>query len=132
MKQTLQRGYTTLISVLTISAIGMAIVLTLIVLGSSAGESSFAEEQGAQARALAHGCVEIALDTIKSSSSYTGTTVVDPLGKGSCTYNVVDTGGNTRSIESRGVVGDVTQRVQTSLLNVAPIVVENWIEVASF
>jgi hypothetical protein len=132
MKKSQQQGYMTLISVLTISAVGVAITLTLLILGTSASQSSFAGEQEAQARALAHGCVELALETIKTSSSYTGTTVVSPFGEGSCQYVVTDTGGNARDIDATATVDDITQRVKATLTNVSPIVVSSWLDVASF
>ena len=56
-----QRGYVMLMSVLTVGALGLAIALGLLSVGSSASKSELVLEQAAKARALADGCAELAL-----------------------------------------------------------------------
>lgn len=131
-RSVLQRGYLTLISVLTVSAVGVAIMVTLLVLGTSATQASLATQQQAQARQLAHGCIEVALETIKDNSSYTGTTTINSFGAGNCEFTVTNTGGGTRTIESEATVGRVIQRAEVILSNVSPITVDSWQQVATF
>lgn len=126
-------GYITLISVLVIGAVGIAIATSLILLGISFSRTSFAVEQSSQARALSNACAEEALQQIKDSPSYTGTSGLRAPGLGVCSYIVQSQGGQNRTIFSTGTVGNVVRKVKIVIVSVSPsITISTWQEVALF
>ena len=128
----MKRGYVTLLSVLIVGAVGTAVTVSLLFLGLTASRTSFVVEQAAQARMLADACAEEALQQIRSSTAYTGTAGLS-LGQGSCTYTVVSTGGENRTITASGIVGTVTRRTEVLVSAINPsITISSWQEVASF
>jgi hypothetical protein len=125
-------GYAALISVLVVGAVGVAICVSLLLLGLGSSRTSFANEQSNQAKGLANACAEEALQQIRESTSYTGSDDLT-LGYGTCSYTVIDQGGQSRSITALGTVGDVVRRVQVSINAIEPLVtVTSWQEVAGF
>ncbi len=127
------RGYITLISVLVIGAVGVAISTSLILLGLSSTRTSFALEQSSQAKALVNACAEYALQQIKDSSSYVGTSGLQASGLGTCSYVVQSKGGQNRTILSTGTVGSVVRKVKIVLVKVTPaITISTWQEVSLF
>lgn len=128
----IQAGYVTLLTVLIVSAVGVAIASSLLLLGLGSSRSSLSLQQSKQAGALADACVEEALQQIRFSTSYSGTATLS-FGTSSCTYLVTVGGGENRNIESTGTVGAVVRRVEVDLSQINPkIVVSSWQEVASF
>lgn len=126
-------GYITLISVLVIGAVGVAIVTSLILLGLSSSRTSFAIEQSSQAKALVNACAEYALQQIKDSPSYVGTSGLQAPGLGTCSYSVQSQGGQNRTILSIGTVGPVVRKVKIVITKVSPaITISTWQEVALF
>ena len=123
------RGYITLISVLVIGALGTAIATSLILLGIGSSRTSFVVEQSAQAVTLADSCAEEALEQIRELSSYVGSDTL-AFTNGTCEYEVIDGGGENRSIQTVGVVGTVVRRVSVEISAIEPdIVVTSWKEV---
>lgn len=123
-------GFVTLISVLIMGAVGVAVMSTLILLGLGSSRTSFASQQSLQARGLADACGEIALGTIRSNTSYIGTTNL-PLGSGACTFTVSNTGGSTRSVIAAGTVGTITRHISITVVTVSPVAASSWQEVAN-
>lgn len=131
-RQTKPAGYVTLISVLVVGAVGMAIVLSLILLGLAMSRNSFAYEQYGQARSLADACAEEGLQQIRSSTPYTGTGGLS-FSIGSCTYEVTSQGGSSRTVQAIGTVGTITRRVEVVIDSINPTLnVVTWQEVAQF
>jgi len=127
-----ERGYITLLSVLVLGAVGIAIAISLVLLGVGASRTSFANEQALQARALANACAEEGLEQIRDNTSFSGTNSLS-LGQGSCTYTVTNLGGSDRTIESSGTVGQVVRKVEIAIDAINPqINVTSWQEVADF
>ena len=125
-------GYVTLVSVLVVSAVGVAIALSLIVLGNGSSRTSFALEQSAQAKGLANACAEEALQQIRDSTPFAGTSGLT-LGQGTCTYTVTNTGGNTRRVTASGTVGTIVRKVLILVTSINPaIVLSSWQEVNTF
>lgn len=126
------RGYITLVSVLIIGAIGLAISLSLILLGLGSSRSSFASQQSNQAWALANACAEEGLQQITDSTPFVGTNTLT-LGQGSCTYTVTSQGGSNRTIEASGSVGTIMRKVKVIINAINPqIIVSSWLEVDDF
>lgn len=127
-----QSGFVTLLSTLVVGAVGLAITTSVILLGLASSRTSFAGQQSVQARNLADACAEEGLQQIRDLTSYTGTGSLT-LGQGSCTYTVTSQGGNARTVNAEGVVGEMTRRVSVVITAINPsIVVASWQEVAGF
>ena len=125
-----QKGFITLISVLVVGAVGIAIALSLLLLGVGNSRTSFAVEQSNQAKALANACAEEALQQIRDSTSFTGTASLT-LGQGTCTYTVTSQGGSNRTITASGTVGTIIRKVKIIISGINPqITVTSWQEVA--
>lgn len=128
----MKHGYVTLISILVIGAVGLAISTSLLLLGIGNSRTSFAVEQGNQAKALANTCGEEALQRIRDLNSYAGSDSL-VLGEGSCSYTVTNQGGQNRTITAEGEVGTMLRRVEILVDAVTPVVeVLSWQEVAEF
>lgn len=129
---TSQFGYITLLAVLVVGAVGVATVTSLLLLGTDASRTSLALQHSATARALAHGCVEEALQEIHDDKNYDGTVTL-PFTQGSCTYTVTRNGGENRTIISSGTVGNIVWKVQVMVDTIEPqINVTSWNDVADF
>jgi hypothetical protein len=126
-----KEGYVTLISVLIVSAVGLAIAISVLLLGINSTKTSLVIEQSDEARVLANTCVDEALERIRRNSAYTGTVTLN-LGNGSCSYIVQDTGGTSRQIDSTGTIGTIVRKVQVILDQVSPMNVVTWQDVADF
>lgn len=128
----LKDGYIALITVLVIGAVGVAVAVSLLLLGLSSSRTSFALEQSNQAKALANACSEEALQQIRDSTPFTGTGNLS-LGQGTCTYTVTSQGGQNRTITSSGTVGTIVRKVKIILDTITPnINVTSWQELADF
>lgn len=125
-------GYITLISVLIVGAVGVAITLSIILLGVGSSRSSYAVEQSYQAKALANACAEEALQQIRDSLPFTGSGNLT-LGQGACTYMVTNQGGQNRAIIASGTVGTIVRKVKIIIDKINPTIqVVSWQEVADF
>ncbi len=107
-------GYITLISVLIIGAIAIAITTSMLLLGLGSSRTSFALEQGYQAKALANLCSEEALQQIRSSTSFSGTNNLS-AGQGTCTYTVTNTGGQNRLRYGQRIVAMISKRASVNI-----------------
>ncbi|NTU69563.1 hypothetical protein HGB13_01880 [bacterium] len=126
------RGYIALISVLSISAVGLAIASALLILGIDSTKTSINTYQGFEAKILAHTCSDLALDQIRANITYTGTSTQN-LGNGSCTYIVTNTGGSNREVLSSGAVNNIIRREKVLINQVSPTIgISSWLEVAIF
>lgn len=131
MHYTFTRGYIALISVILISAIGAAIMASVIASGITASKTDLSLQQLGSARSLANSCAEEALQKIletgTSSSNGNLTIATD-----TCTYLIYKIGSNI-TINSTGVVGTVTSKVKVVIATTSPsILLSSWEEVADF
>ncbi len=125
-------GYVVLISVLVLGAIGIAIVVSLLLLGVGSSRTSFAIEQSNQAKALTNACAEEALQQMRDSTSYTGSGSLT-LGQGICAYTVTSQGGQNRTITSSGTVGIIIRKAKIIIDKINPTInIISWQEVADF
>ncbi len=109
-------------------AVGIAMTVSLLVLGLGSSRTSFAWEQSNQAKGLANGCAEEALQQIRSSTSFTGSGTLT-FGQGTCSYTVTNGGGSNRTITASGTVGTITRNVSISVTAITPLIVTStWQE----
>lgn len=122
-------AFITLISVLILSAVGLSVSVFLILFSVGSSRNSFSSVQSAQARLLAAGCAESALEQIRESTSYSGTTNLS-FSQGTCSYTVTLGVGEARTISASGTVGAVVRRLSISVTAINPtITVSSWQEV---
>ncbi|MDP2656076.1 MAG: hypothetical protein Q8P11_00740 [bacterium] len=124
-----KNGFITLISVLVVGAVGVAIAVSLLLLGLGSSRTSFALEQSDQAKALNNACAEEALQQIADSTAYTGSGNL-ALGHGSCIYTVTSQGGGNRTVTTSGTVGTIVRKSTIIITAVNPsITITSWQEV---
>lgn len=126
------KGFITLLSILIVGAVGVAIALSLLLLGIGSSRSSFAIEQSDQAKGLANACADEALQQIRDSTPFTGTGSLT-FGQGTCSYTVTSQGGQNRTIASSGTVGTIVRKVKVIINKINPqITATSWQEVDNF
>jgi hypothetical protein len=126
-----KNGYVALISVLSISAVGLAIASALLILGVDSTKTSINIYQGFESRELAHACSELALQQIRDNVSYLGTNTHN-IGNGSCVYTVASLGGQSREIISSGAVSNTIRREKIIISAINPnIIISYWQEIAN-
>jgi hypothetical protein len=124
-----KKGYVMLITMLIISAVGLAISISSILLGLGFSNSSFSLEKSAKAKYYSSACAEVALQAIWDSD-FTGSDNLS-FADGSCLYEVIDLGGDNRTINAIGVSGTVTRKNQISIDQLSPFIrITAWQEVA--
>ena len=127
-----KKGYITLITVLVTGAVGVAIAVSLLLLGLGSSRTSFALEQHNQSKALANACAEEALQQIRDATSFTGTGNLS-FGQGTCAYTVTNDGGENRTVTASGAVGSVVRKVKIIINAINPeISLTSWQDVADF
>ncbi len=125
-------GFITLVSVLVVGAAGIAIALSLLLLGIGNSRTSFAIEQSNQAKALANACAEEALQRIRDSTPFTGSANL-LLGRGACAYTVTSQGAQNRTIIASGTVGTIIRKTKVVIDKINPAIgVTFWQEVDDF
>jgi hypothetical protein len=117
---------------LIVGVVGVAVAVSLLLLGTGASRTSFAQEQSYQAKALADACAEEALQQIRDSAPFTGSGTLT-VGQGTCTYTVTSQGGPNRTIISTGTVSTMTRRERVIIDQINPTInVTSWQELADF
>ena len=128
----MNRGYTTLLSVLILGAIGLAVSVFLILSGLGVSRSSLTVAESAQAFALANWCVEEALQNIHDANAYSGLHSYS-FSTGNCSHQVIDGGGSNRTIQSIGTINSTVRKVRVTIDTINPSInVVLWQEVADF
>ncbi|MEK7188006.1 MAG: hypothetical protein AAB691_04140 [Patescibacteria group bacterium] len=123
-------GYITLVSVLVVGAVTVGVATSLIWLGLGSSRSSFAYQQSATARAMAHLCIEEGLQQIRDVTSFTGNGT-STQSEGSCEYSVTNDGGQSRTVMATGTVGTIVRRARVSVSAITPLItISSWQEVA--
>jgi type II secretory pathway component PulK len=123
-------GYVALMAVLIVGAASVAISLALLTTGADSLRSALVTQQSTQARSLASACAEEALQQMHDSTAFTGTNTLN-LGQGTCSYTVTNTGGNTRTIDTTGTVGNNVRKLKIyATIGVSSISITSWQEVS--
>ncbi len=91
--ETLTAGFAALISILVVSAVALAISMSISLLAIGEARSSLDFKKSQEALKIAEGCSEEALLRLKNNSSYTGTGAVALIvGNGECSISVSPSG----------------------------------------
>lgn len=125
-------GYLILMSVMIIGAISLAIVVSMLLSGLGTSQTSFANQQSVQAKALANACINEALQQIRDNTAFSGSNNLS-LGQGTCTYTVINTGAENRTIQASSTVGVIIRKTQATITQINPtITIASWQELAAF
>lgn len=126
-------GYILLITILVIGAIASAILSSLMILGISANQVSFAVLQANQSLANAQACAEYGLMQLRQSPSYAGNEFI-AIGADQCEIlSVGGIGNNNRVLCTEGKVGDSVRRLEIVINQILPETkIYSWQEVAVF
>lgn len=131
-KSSIENGYILLISILIISAIGLTISISLVLLGIGFSKSSFSLDRSAKAKYYADACVESALQAIWDTD-FVGSGSLNFSPGEDCSYEVINDGGNNRTIQASGVSGSVTRKTKVTIDQLSPTIrVTAWQDVADF
>jgi hypothetical protein len=126
------RGFIALMGVVLVSSISVLIVAGVLIQGAEQSKTTVAVERAFLARGYAQACAEEALERIKALPVFTGTSTLI-FTKGDCSSVVINTGGSTRTIDSRGNAGTIVRRVKVLVSALSPqIIVSSWQEVGAF
>jgi len=133
MKKTISKnGFITLLSVVLVSTIGLAVVMSLSVILISSSRSGGDLYKLNQAKSLSNACAEVALQEIRDLSSFSGSDNL-VLGAGDCNYTVTNLGGENRQIDSTGTVLTIVHKIQIIIDAIDPdINIVSWGEVDAF
>jgi hypothetical protein len=127
-----QKGYSTLISVIIVSAITFSFALSLLTISTANNKLMITIERSQLAKALANTCAEQALFAIRKDTNFSGDGGL-VMGQGSCTYSVIKIIGEEREILASGTVATVTRKLKISVTKINPVIqVSSWQEVADF
>ncbi|MDQ3158916.1 MAG: hypothetical protein M3P98_02155 [bacterium] len=117
-----------LIAMLIVSAVALAIGISLLQISTSSTKSSLSHQQSTQAKSLADTCGDVALNVIKNNNPYTGSANV-VLGEGDCDYTVTSGSGGNRTIATEGHVSNVVRKVTITTDAISPQVnISSWQE----
>ena len=121
-------GQTALLIVITLGSVGMGLALWIATGSSWNFQRVTGDRSSVQARQLANACAEVALETIRENSAYTGTGT-QIIGQQTCTYTVANTGGTTRLITAASTIYSVTRRISITISAVNPVTTSTWQEI---
>lgn len=125
-------GFVLLISVLLIGSIGLAIVVSILALGTSSSRASFTLQRSQYTKSFVNACAEEALEQIKESTSFTGSGSLS-FDQGTCSYTVTSQGGQNRTITASSTVATTVRKAKVIINSITPtITVTSWQEVADF
>ena len=125
-------GFITLLSLLIAGAVGLAIAVSLITLGIDYSKSALVSEESALSKSLTNSCAEEALEKIRENQNYSGSGGIN-FGQGSCTYQVLNLGGQNRQINASGSVRNSIRKAKVLLNQVSPLIkASSWQEMADF
>ncbi|MFZ2192691.1 MAG: hypothetical protein WAV31_00415 [Candidatus Moraniibacteriota bacterium] len=127
-----KKGYILLITVLIVSAVGLTISVSLVLLGLGFSSTSFSLEKSANAKYYADACAESALQAIWDTDFVgNGGPLIFP--QGNCSYEVINSGGDNREIQALGISGRVTRKTKVIIDQLTPTIrVSAWQDVADF
>lgn len=125
-------GYIVLMSVLIFGAVGIAIIISVILLGVSSARTSFAYDQAMQSEVLATACAEEAMQQIADTSLLNSSSTLS-LGSGSCNYVTTSQNGQNIKIESTGFSGSIIRKIKVLIATTTPVITtSSWQEVDNF
>lgn len=129
----MRKAYITLTTVIILSVVAGIIVTTALTLSTDSAASLTVLQNNKAAKATANSCVEVVLESLKTSLTYTGKKNL-LIGSETCTIvSVLGSGNTNRTIQTQSTVGDATVKLEVFINTVNPITdIESWQEVDDF
>jgi hypothetical protein len=126
-----QDGFVSMLTIVLLMVIVITMSITIMTVLIDSNLSYGVVADSVKARANADSCVEIAINKLKESTSYTGANELVTTDYGSCTIvSVLGTGNTNREINVTGTFNNVTRRVRVTVTTVNPdTVISSWLEV---
>lgn len=126
-------GFIALISVLTMSALILAVGIGLASRGISLSGVSSGRELSARAHALAESCAEHAVLRLVNDLAYAGGETIVVSGSDACDVLPVEGSGNqNRVIKTEALMKGYKRRIRIELAQVKPLTILTWKEAPSF
>ena len=122
----MQRGYLAISSILIISAVVLAITISVSYLSIGEGQSSLALYKGENTLSFIEGCMEDALLKIRSNPLYNGTTIMH--NGETCTITVVNGGGGNYTLTATTTDTSYIRTVQVVVNRDYSITMTSWKE----
>ena len=124
-------GFILLVGILVVGAVGLAVSISVALLGVGFSKTTTSLQQSNQARGLANACAEYGLEKLRESVSYAGNETLT-IGSSTCAIlSVLGSGNANRTVQASSTVGTVTRKVKVQVLQVAPqVILTSWQEVA--
>jgi type II secretory pathway pseudopilin PulG len=123
-----KKGFSTLFIVIIIGTVALSLALTLSTSSLWSIKGSTDTKNANKAKSLTMACAEVALETIRENNNYTGTDNIT-LDGDSCNYNIINTGGGTRSIVISGESAGVIRKLNINTSSFNPLVISSWQEI---
>jgi hypothetical protein len=126
-----QRGAILLLTVLVIGALSGTIVTSLTLSGIDSAKLANQYSDSITNHYTNESCVEAALLKIKSDNIVGQETVI--VEGNECSFEVINSGGENRTIQAITSLNNITKRHQVTLDSISPqLNITNWQEVESF
>lgn len=122
----MKRGFVAITSVLVISAVALATVSTVMLLGVGEMLGSFAGMKGEESLQLVEGCVEDALLKIHGNSAWAGGPLNPP--EGDCLVTI-NSGNPNWDITVAATSGDYQRKVRVVFGRGTSLVISSWEEI---
>lgn len=110
MRKNSQNGYIILMSVIILSALGAAVVSTMLILALSHGQSGSAAADGVRANALAEGCAESALNSLREDGNYGGSENI-VLTSGDCSILQIEFQDSVYTIKTSAASAEAVSKI---------------------
>ncbi len=124
----MKKGFSTLFIVIILGSAMLGFVFTLSVSSLWSLKTSSNIKNSNQSKALVNACAEVALEAIRTNTSYVGISDLI-LSNNICTYNITNTGGNNRLISVSGSAGNIVRKLEITTNSFNPIIISSWQEV---
>jgi hypothetical protein len=127
-------GYVAIMAVLVLGAACVSSITILLVNGTYDQHAAFISQSSFQARSIAHGCMEEALQQIHDDNGFAATNNPVNLGAGiwaaSCTYTITNLTTSTRQIDTTSTVNGVVRKTQALItIGTTTTTITSWFEV---
>jgi len=123
-----KEGYITLISVLVVGVISLSISASLLISGLNSTQIAMTNIKSKQVENLLNVCVEESLYEIREDASFIGVNTLS-RGDGTCTYDVIDQGGENREIIISAQEDGIVKKVTININQIDPVIkISSWNE----
>lgn len=128
-----EKGYITLTSVIILSMLALALIVSMLAINSSGYKTSTISKKYSEALYAADSCAEIALNKLQSDLAYLpGETIT--LGSSRCeVISILGSGNSDRTLNIESVNEDTTVRISVEISQIQPeIEIISWERVNQF